>query len=350
MPGQTYFLAVQNTDVTPVTFTIEVDFDITPLMNAVVYNNTIPAGAAPQYYQFDVDPNAIAASFELLNPSGNLEMVIRKGAPLPDTSPNDYDYSTAGSISQSIIVLPNSMPVPVGPGRWYIGIFNQSNPSVPVTYGVRASEAFAPTIIKLTNGVPLRFSSPSGPALTNFFEFTITNNVIATNNPNAVLFELYALSGNVDLDLDREQLPYTTPPPYFAFSDKLSTNREQIVVRTNLIGTNLVGNWYLGVPNNESFPVTYTIRAVVSTNNLLLSAIPPNATVTLPPRGSGTGPTLTIPAVSGEIYEFQYTTDFVTWHTLGTVTALNDFASFQDPNPIVGTRFYRVLQLPNPAD
>ena len=48
------------------------------------------------------------------------------------------------------------------------------------------------------------------------------------------------------------------------------------------------GNWFLGIYNNESTNVAYTIRAVTPTNGLLLSALPLNMTLSplAPPRGT----------------------------------------------------------------
>ena len=72
LPGEQYYLGVQNLGVTPVNFGIEVDFNIESLTNMVPVTNTIsPSTISPQYYQFNVDTNAIAAEFQLLNVSGN---------------------------------------------------------------------------------------------------------------------------------------------------------------------------------------------------------------------------------------------------------------------------------------
>ena len=83
-----------------------------------------------------------------------------------------------------------------------------------------------------------------------------------------VLFELYNLSGDADLVLQREVPP--TMAPYFDTSFFTGTAPEQIVVRTspelpaNSYVPDLRGHWYLGVYNNGPVNVTYTIRASIA--------------------------------------------------------------------------------------
>ena len=335
--GQRYFIGVQNNSTTnTITITFQVNFDITSLTNAIPVTSTIAALNIPRYFQYDVSSNAVVTSFQILNPNGNVELVARKGAPLPDTQNFDYLSSVPGASPQTILVLTNSTPVPLTPGRWYLGVFN--NDVIPVTYTIVATEAGPPTFIDLTNGVPFNFTSPPGLALTNFFRFSITNNV------PAALFELYNLSGNVDLTLDRNAIPYAQP--FFGISSRLGTNAEQIVIRTNVIGTNIIDTWYLGVPNQTATNVSYTIRAVISTNGLLVSVVPIKVKVTLPTNGATTGPTLTWPSVLGEKYQIQVSSNLVTWTNLGSpVVASGPTMTFTDPAPMSGTRYYRLVQV-----
>jgi subtilisin-like proprotein convertase family protein len=342
LPGQRYYIGVQNLGTTVVDFSFEVDFDITPLTNAVPYTNTLAATGQPRYFYYDVSTNAWAVAFELLNLSGNVDLVARKGAPLPDPA-TGYDYISAniGTNPESIVVVTNSSPVILTPGRWYLGVFN--NDIVPADYTIRATEAVAALIIELTNDVPITAQSVPGAALNTFFHF-----VIDQTNTTGALFELYNLGGNVDLTLQRGAFPYG--PPFAGFSVHPGTNTEQIVIRSNILNTPLLGDWYLGVPNNEPTNVAFTIRGVVSTNGLLTSVIPISVGFTPPPFGSSTGPTLTWPAVDGETYQVQVSTDLVTWTVQATVVATGNTVSYQDFNPITGVPmlFYRIVQVPGP--
>jgi hypothetical protein len=358
VPGQTYYLGVQNLNPVPVTFSIEVDFDITTLTNLIPMTNTLAIGGIPRYYQFDVDTNAIGVTFQLLNVTGNLSLVASKGPPLPTLSQNAYSTTYIGSPTETILVLSNSTPVPVSPGRWYLGVFNLDTTQPQQQYTILASELTAPTIIWLTNGVPYTATNyPPGPALNTFFGFIITN------APASALFEVYGMSGNVDLTLNRgtNNLPYG--PPFgpgtpLAYSPNPGTNYEQIVVRTNaalnpVTTSNLTDVWYLGVPNNAAVNVTFTIYAVEATTNDLL---PNGFPVTLGVQNNGTnGLTFIWPTISGQTYQVQSTTNFLPTNTvwLPVVTISNappDIDSFLDTNSVAGIpfMFYRVLQLPTP--
>jgi subtilisin-like proprotein convertase family protein len=338
-PGQHYFLGVQNTGATLVNFSIEVDFDITTLTNAIALPVTNAPPGSVRYFQYDVTTNAIAAAFEILNPSGNVDLVVRQGPPLPDLTSFALISNNPGSNNEAIVVTTNSSPIVLTAGRWYLGVFN--NDSTNVSYSVRATETAYPTIITLTNGVPFDFNSAPGAAFTNFFRFVVD----PTNT--AALFELYNLSGNADLTLQRDQLPWT--PPYFDGSFRLGLNPEQIVIRTNQLGTNIGAQWFLGVPNNETNTVTYTIRAVVSTNGLLISGIPIDVGI-LPPGSGGTnGPVIQWPSVPGEKYQIQITTNLFSPFTPYTnIVAGGSTTIFIDPAPVAGQPmiFYRIIQIP----
>jgi hypothetical protein len=192
-------------------------------------------------------------------------------------------------------------------------------------------------VIPLTNGVPLNFTTGAG--LTNYFSFDITQ----TNA--AVLFELYNLSGNGDLMAQESNLPVTLP--YFA-STNSSTNYEQIVIRTNTGPANLNAiSWFLGVPNRDSVPVSYTIRAIIPTNGILISGLPLN----LAGARSGTNVLLAWgPTVDGEKYEVRTngTLSVNGWGVLTNFVITGTSASFTDPIPpgSLSSLFYQVVQVP----
>jgi subtilisin-like proprotein convertase family protein len=336
-PGQ-YYLGVQNNGAVPVTFSVEVDFDITTLSNGLALsNNVLAATTVPRYFQYDVSSNATAVAFELLNPTGELDLVASRGLPLPDEG--NFAYATGVTAADAtILVASNSQPVALAPGRWYLGVFNHD--TAAVSYTIEALELGAPTIIALTNDVPYSTNFSPEQALTTFFELAISN------NPTAALFELYQLNGNVALALELNSYPYA--PPYFLESANAGTNGQQLVIRSNQLAMNLNGNWYLAVPNETGSNVSFTIHAVEATNGLLISAVPISVVAVVPGLGSGTGPTLTWPSVSGEQYEIDYSADLVHWTMLGAVTAGGPQAAFTDPTPITGVpvRFYRIIQIP----
>jgi hypothetical protein len=157
--------------------------------------------------------------------------------------------------------------------------------------------------VPLTNDIPFLagitnpFVAPPGPPRQFFFQFQVTNQA------DSILFEMYNLSGDADLVLQRDVPP--TMAPYFAGSFESGTNWEQIVVRASSDVPDLTGNWYVGVYNNEATNVSYTLRAIVSSNGLLQSIQePPAPTVT--PLAAGQGFLVSWYSVEGEYYEVQF--------------------------------------------
>src|SRR5581483_758760 len=338
-----YYLGITNLTSSTVNFTIEVSFDITTLTNGLALTNTLGTGNVPRYYQYDVSSNGVAALFELFNLNGNVDLVVSRGPPLPDLVTHAYISDNPGTNNEALLVVTNSTPVALDAGRWYLGVFNQD--INPVTYAVRATEFPPPTIITLTNGIPFQYHSASGLVPTNFFRFVVDH----TNS--AALFELYSLSGNADLNLQRASLPYA--PPYFGASFYPGTNTEQIVIRTNLLGTNINDQWFLAVPDQDPTNVTYTIRAVVSTNGLLISGIPINLSLTQQSFGTTNVLTLNWPSVLGESYEVESSTNLVNWTVVTTITnAPGPTAIYPFPSDITVNSapwmFFRVLQIPSP--
>ncbi len=281
--GQRYYLAVTNPNDISVTFALGVWFDLLSLTNCQPLTNFVWQAGIPRYFQMDVPAYAVPpgappqeVAFWLTgvysNYTGirsNLTMVMSQHLPLPDLTHFDYSSSNPCTNDDVILVLTNSTPFPIQTNRWYVGIFNQAQTNVPFTLQACYSNAY-PVIVPLTNGVAFAagftspFVAPPGPPEWFYFQFQLTNFT------DAILFELYNLSGNADLVLQREVPP--TMAPYFDGSFADGMNPEQIVLRRSFDVPDLRGNWYLGIYNNESTNVAYTLRAVVSSGGMLLSA------------------------------------------------------------------------------
>ena len=271
--NQTYYLGVQNLGAHAAQLVLEVDYDILGLTNGLVTNGVFSGVltneySAVRYFSFDVSSNAYEATFQLLQLSGNADLVVRKGVPLPDLSGADYGSFNNGTVDENIYLLTNSSPVPLSAGRWYLGVINRDG--TPVHYSVLAKELDltnnVPAVITLTNDVPFTWTAGPGADLTNFFLFQPTNAVVggSTVPLHGLRFELYNLSGNGDLTLQTNLLP--PAPPWFQTSQNPGTDPELIFVYTNSVLTNLAASWYLGVPNHEVTNITYTIIAEILTN------------------------------------------------------------------------------------
>lgn len=264
--GSTYYLGVHNPGIHAAAVVLEVDYDIIALTNGVPFTSilTNTASDAVRYFSYDVSSNAFAATFQLLNLSSNADLVLRKGPPLPTLVSSDYGSFSTANTDETIYVLTNSTPVPLSAGHWYLGVFRRD--SGPVNYTVLAKELDTPSpnIIELTNGVPVNFTAGPGAALTNFFHFAVTNMIVNGVTNLGLRFEVYNLSGNGNLTVQTNALPFAAP--FFQTSQNPGQSPEIVVVYTNSVMTNLVADWYLGVPNQTSNLISFTIVASVQTN------------------------------------------------------------------------------------
>jgi hypothetical protein len=145
-PGQ-WFIAVTNRGFAPANYTIRVTellaSDIIRLTNALAYTSTVDglgstAGFPVDYYVFNVSTNAVRAQFEILAPSGNVNLVARKGLPLPSLASHDYSSTNSGASDELIVVFNNSAPVPLTPGDWFLTVLNAT--SNTVSYTIVATE------------------------------------------------------------------------------------------------------------------------------------------------------------------------------------------------------------------
>ena len=218
--GQTYYLALTNPNPVAVTFGLGVWFDITTLANCQATMSVVGPAGIPRYLQFDVPTNGLSSAatpqqvaFWLSGAHSNLTVVLNEHLPLPDLDHYDYISQQPCTNDEIVMLLTNSTPFPIQTNRWYVGVFNTT--ATNVTFAAQACvNPDSPMIIPLTNGVPFvvpatnsLFAAPPGPPQKFFFDFFIGNAV------PGVLFELYNLSGDADLVLQREVPP--TMAPYF---------------------------------------------------------------------------------------------------------------------------------------
>jgi len=276
VPGSTYYLGVQNNNAQSASVVLQVDYDILTLTNGAPFSDVLTNGyRSVRYFAFNVSSNAYEATFQLLQLSGNADLVVSQNPPLPALNSENYGSFNNGTADENIYLFTNSAPVPLSAGTWYLGVLNRDG--TPIHYSVLAKEldltndlstgaSVLPAIISLTNGVPFTWTAGPGAELTNFFRFHATNSVIGgTNVPLAGLrFELYNLSGNGDLTLQSNALPLA--PPFFQSSQNVGASPELILLYTNSVLTNLAADWYLGVPNREITNISYSIVVWTQTN------------------------------------------------------------------------------------
>ncbi|MBI3878011.1 MAG: pre-peptidase C-terminal domain-containing protein [Verrucomicrobia bacterium] len=353
-PGQRYYLALIAGEGTG-SVTIQVDFDqsappIPTLTSGIFSSGTRASGVGMDYYQFNVPSGSAGVLFDLEPVNGNLDLYVRKantnlaaGAQLT-TGQYDYRSINFGTHGDQILVVPGTGVVPLTAGTWYLGVANADIRSV--NYNIRATSfGGAPYgIVPLASAVPVFGATTPGNAPNTMFKLTV-----ATATPSA-LFQVTSLSGNGDLILRRGNYPTVATNDFKSANS--GTLAETVVIRTNSTLTNIGGDWYLGVVNNDPFDLTYTVTAHLPTNGLLISATPlamPNSRPA-PQYFTNKAFGLDVATLPGEKYQVQYKTNLsvTNWITLGTYVApSNGTITFVHTNALTNRSIiYRIQQVP----
>ncbi len=356
LPGQRYFLGVQNNSATNATFTIEVDFNgtsnvITALNNAVPTNG-VAGTNGPEYYSFVVPTNATMVTFQILNPTGGeVDLYASDGMPLPGPLSFDYESCNAGSSDQFIVVTTNSVPValavasandviPMPPSTWYLAVYSSPTNTATVGYTIIATWVtnVEIQIIPLTSGIAVPNSAPPGYPTNLLYSFTVTN------NPAGIQFTVSntSFTGNVELLADLAVFP--TPEEFYSGSFNAGTNAQLVVIGTNATLPSLNGVWYLAVPNTSTANVSYSIEATS-----IISGPVTNAPLFFGASVSSEtgGFTMYWAATPGKTYEVEVSSNLITWTFVTNITTQFTNGSYTDPTPVASqpARFYRLLQV-----
>jgi subtilisin family serine protease/subtilisin-like proprotein convertase family protein len=254
IPGARYYLGIQNPGAASVTAAVQVDFDVTPLANGVPFNASLAGNTLPRYFSYDVSSNATAVSFQLLNLSGNLDLVAQT-TPFPTLTDFDYGSFNPGTNDEDILVFTTSSPVALAPGRWYLGVFNADTTNV--TYTILATEytnAF-PNITTLPDGIPFfGFNSGVGD-VTDYYHYVVTTNALRAQ------FEIDGPTAEVAL-VASKGLPLPTLTNYDCLSANPGTNDQLITLFDFSTPVALTpGDWFISAVNVSGGPVRYTIMA-----------------------------------------------------------------------------------------
>ncbi len=317
------------------------------LTNRVAYADAISNQTDVAYYAFDITNDTTTVSFALTNLSGDVNLYVRQGFPLPTATDFAYASTNKGKANELIPVNSFDPAIPLGQGRWFLAVVPVD--PVPVSYTVLAKTgADFVAVTDLDDQVPVAAShQPGDPS--QFYRF------LAVQDTTALLFEIYDLTGEADLYVAKDSFPAQATTVY---SDiQTGTAPELIVLRTNIL-PDLSGIYYFEVrfPVTATNRVDYTIRAAASFGGTLESGQP---LVSQPIPGLPGDPiTLQFNSVPGEYYQFEYTddifADFVTWTPLAPpVRATDTTTTAKVPDQVpadadIPGRYYRVVQIPPP--
>lgn len=218
-----------------------------------VPTNGVVASSNWTYLVVDVPSWATAATNYFSTSNGAPVNVWFSQSGIP-TGTNASDVLLFNNLSAGVTNLTTNGTPPLVPGdRYYIGIFNPNPTPVTFTYQVDFD------IVTLTNGIPFNGVQPLG-GTPRYFAFNVTTNA------TVALFELTNMLGG-DLDLFVRQGALPTFFNYDYFSINPGTIDESVIAFTNDVTNPLVpGRYFLGIYNNATNAVSYSIVATEFTN------------------------------------------------------------------------------------
>ena len=258
-----WYLAVVNREPSPVAVdycvkvTALLTTDVVGLTNGIGY--TPSSALAPRnvaFYHYKISPNAVQATFQIINADGDVDLYVERGFSPADIYSSSYASTNAGMIEERVTVSTSS-PVPLTPVEWFLAVTNSD--ASAVNYTVRVTEVLDTGVIRLLNALPYTNTVAALGSLTglpaNYYVFTVSNDAVRAQ------FEVLAPSGDVTL-VARQGLPLPDLSTATVFSTNSGTTSELIVLFTNSVPIALTpGDWYLGVLNNTSNDVTYAAIA-----------------------------------------------------------------------------------------
>src|SRR5262249_2453565 len=127
-----------------------------PLFLNTPYQNTnLSASGTPDYYRYTVTTNETGVEFRLLGLNGDVNLVARRGWPLPTLTGFDYGSFNPGTNDEEIVVFTNSTPISLAPGDWYLSVYNNSG-GADVAYTALVTDNTGPigNLVTLTNAIP----------------------------------------------------------------------------------------------------------------------------------------------------------------------------------------------------
>ncbi|MEO7298709.1 MAG: S8 family serine peptidase [Verrucomicrobiota bacterium] len=287
-----------------------------------------------KYFIIDVPLDATHATNILQSFGGPLNLLFNQNQlPVGSAARGDYTFlsvSTGGSYDLNTLTGP---PYLLPGRRYYLGVQN-ANRSQTNQFSLRVDFDNTNNLVEVTplfNAIPVSTNLPTDRSI-HYYQYDLSNTV------GSLTFTLTGLSGDVDLVVRRGTLP---SPSQFDYNSTFAGTLDETIVVPNPSP----GRYYVGVygfaPTNG---IDYTVTATEAGGVAVVPApvFLPNPTVT------PTGFQVTATTVVGRMYEFQVSTDLITWTMISTTTATSILTTFTDNTPpsTQVARFYRLLLLP----
>jgi len=147
-PGAPYYIAVQNTGAETNTFVFSVFFDLPVVLPNGAANPQVALPGSMTYFQVNFPPEALSATFELVNLSDDVDLYVARSPTYP-TLASYFAASTHIGTSNELI----SVTSPAG--QWFVGVYNTTSNNV--TYDLVVS--YSTTTSLLLGGKTLQFGA-----------------------------------------------------------------------------------------------------------------------------------------------------------------------------------------------
>ncbi len=275
-PGQRYYLGVKNADPTeenPYEICVQFDQDdvqITTLTNSIAFTNVIEFTDEIefQYYRYQAGSNVLSMDIEIFPEDGDVNAVEKFGLPLPNLRRFDNRAEEIG-LDPELITITNRAPATIVPGDYYIGVYNVEPNQTDARYTILVTETTAPyNVIRLPNGDPIDFVVGENfgneeAFVENYFLISITNPAVSQAR-----VDLSRLSAGARIVAQKDALPTFDENAQLAVANPDLPGSGRIVIRTNAIQTNLIGDWFFAVLNDDPEDLEFTITGSTYSNNV----------------------------------------------------------------------------------
>jgi len=253
--NQYYYLGVTNTNSLPEKFKIEADFQykVTPLSKSNQVSESFSQNSMWQYYSFDVTNDADTASFEVINPTGDLTLVLRYGAPLPTLTSFDYSKVIVAGADDAIFVTTNSTPVKLQAGRWYLGVYKNSKVGI-VNYSVVVKETIQTQVpVTVVTGGVTYTNTVEANSISYFIVKTPKSMLLATNSLTA-----YDPVNTLNLLINVNSYPGMGFVGDYTLLQNIQSGESILATDGTTVPTLTAGQvYYLGVENTNDVPVDF---------------------------------------------------------------------------------------------
>ncbi len=324
-PGRWYLGAysVAQPPLVPITYDVlatEIPFP-TSLTNGVPFRGRLTNSTSPTYFFVNITNDPLRLSLTLTNLTGNANLYLKRGLPLPVSTNFDYASTNIGTAFERIVIDTNSAPVVLTKGQWFVAVVPVD--PTPIQFTLTAVVDYQLAFTDLTDGLPLATSHSAG-------QDKHTYRFIAPAGTTSLIFEVYNLTGQAELYGAFGGLPLGNPGDFS--STRPGTTPEVVVLRATSDQPDLAGSYFLEVrfPASETNRVDYSIRAATGRNGSVDSAQPIVPVIGLPATVGGLL-TLTFNSLPGETYWLENTTNLfaspVVWKQIGATFVASGYST-----------------------